>query len=254
VRDRVIEAATAIRNRRYPDATVAFAAGSLLRGEGTAYSDLDLVVIHAHVPRAFRESFRFEEFPVEAFVHDVDTCNYFFTELDRISGVPSLPRMVLEGVEIPGPNETSRTLKALAASVIAAGPPALSPEDRQGLRYRITDLLDDLRAPRSPEEQIATGALLFPALADYYFRAHGMWSATGKSIPRALTAADGTMAARFSRSFDDLFKAGDPAAVIVLAEDLVRPDGGLLFDGYRVEARPEWRKPLVDAEAGGRTC
>jgi predicted nucleotidyltransferase len=240
----VIAAARAICSQRYPELTVAFAAGSLMRGEGTPYSDLDLVVIYPRLSCAFRESFRFEGLPVEAFVHDADTLNYFFTELDRVSGVPSLPRMVLEGVEIPETNDTSRALKALAASVVAAGPPGLSSPERDKRRYTITDLVDDLRAPRSPEEQIATGALLLPALADYYFRARGMWSATGKAIPGALLRADRTLSARFSRGFDALFKRGEPDAVIALAEELLQADGGLLFDGYRLDAPPEWRQPI----------
>jgi nucleotidyltransferase-like protein len=246
VPDNLIGTARAIRDQRYPDATATFAAGSLVRGEGTTYSDLDLVVIYPCVSCAYRESFRFERLPVEAFVHDAETLNYFLTEFDRASGVPSLAQMVLEGVEIPGPNDTSRSLKALAASVMAAGPPVLSPVDRERRRYGITDLLDDLRAPRSPEEQAATGALLFPALADYYFRTRRLWSATGKTIPRALLRVDAVLSARFSRSFEDLFRRGESDAVIALADELLRPDGGLLFDGYRLEAPPEWRKPLVE--------
>jgi hypothetical protein len=48
---------------------------------------------------------------VEAFVHDPATLKYFFFEVDRASGVPSLPQMVVEGVEIPAPTEMSRALK-----------------------------------------------------------------------------------------------------------------------------------------------
>ena len=42
----VFDAARVICSQRYPDAAVAFAAGSLMRGEGTPYSDLDLVVVY----------------------------------------------------------------------------------------------------------------------------------------------------------------------------------------------------------------
>jgi hypothetical protein len=42
--DEIIATATAIRAQRYADCSALFVAGSLIRGEGTAHSDLDLVV------------------------------------------------------------------------------------------------------------------------------------------------------------------------------------------------------------------
>jgi len=63
-------------------------AGSIVRGEGTPHSDLDLVVIFDRLPNAYRESFYFGDLPVEAFVHDPETLNYFLFEVDRSSGIP----------------------------------------------------------------------------------------------------------------------------------------------------------------------
>ncbi len=114
--------ANAIHANRYPDAVAIFAAGSIVRGEGTPFSDLDLVVVFAELPCAYRESFRFGGYPVEAFVHDPATLEYFFLDADRSSGVPTLPQMFVEGIEIPGPSEMSRSLKRRAAAVIEAGP------------------------------------------------------------------------------------------------------------------------------------
>src|SRR5437867_6829963 len=111
--------------------------------------------MYESLPNAYRESFRFEGFPVEAFVHDPQTLNYFFVEVDRPSGVPTLPQMVKEGIELPNSNAFSRSLKALATSVIEMGPPPLKAEDDRRLRYDITDLLDDLRDPRSYAELVA---------------------------------------------------------------------------------------------------
>jgi predicted nucleotidyltransferase len=58
---------------RYRDASVIFLAGSIVRGESTPFSDLDLVVIFDKLPAAYRESFYFQGFPIEAFVHDPET-------------------------------------------------------------------------------------------------------------------------------------------------------------------------------------
>jgi predicted nucleotidyltransferase len=239
---RIIEVANAVRSDRYKDAAAVFAAGSIVRGEGTATSDLDLVVVYPTLPCAYRESFRFDGYPVEAFVHDPETLEYFFLEVDRPSGVPSLPQMVFEGIEVPGSSALSQGLKRRAAEVIEAGPPALEADSEQRLRYFISDLLDDLRAPRSQEELIGAGARLYERLADYHLRRRRLWSAKGKAIPRALRTVDPALASRYTDAFAALFVTSDPQPAIRLAEEFLREAGGPLFDGYRSEAPAAWRQ------------
>jgi len=234
-----------ILDDRYPGADVIFLAGSLLRGEGTPYSDLDLVVIFEQLPHAWRESFNFQGYPVEAFVHDPETFNYFIFEFGRPSGHSSMAHMVAEGVEVPGPTKISQSLKRITADLIAMGPPKLSDEDERKLRYTITNLIDDIRQPRSREELLASGAELYGALANYYFRANGLWSAVNKSIPRRLGKANPELYSRFREGFDQLFAGGKSDKVIALAEEILKRHGGFLFDGYKHEASPDCRKPLV---------
>jgi hypothetical protein len=83
-----IETAQAIHGDRYSGAAVTFFGGSLARGEGTATSDFDLVVVFEKLDNARRESFSFDGWPVEAFVHDPATLRYFFGR-DRDAGVPT---------------------------------------------------------------------------------------------------------------------------------------------------------------------
>src|SRR5204863_8980776 len=141
----------------------------------SSFSDLDLVVIFDKLPAAYRESFYFQGFPVEAFVHDPETLNYFLHDVDRPSGIPSLAQMILEGVEVPKPSELSGSLKELATSVLEMRPPALSEKEISKLRYNITSLVDDIRQPRSQAELVAAGTQLYEALADYYFRTNNLW-------------------------------------------------------------------------------
>jgi hypothetical protein len=232
-------------DNRYSDASVIFLAGSIIRGEATPFSDLDLVVVFDQLPAAYRESFHFQGFPIEAFVHDPETFNYFLFEVDRPSGIPALAQMVLEGVEIPRPNGLSRSLKQLATSVIQLGPPELSKEDVRKLRYNITSLTDDIREPRSRDELLAAATQLYEALADYYLRTNHRWSAKGKSIPRILRQADADLYLRYAASFDELFVHARPAAVVALVEEILTPRGGLLFDGHRLDAPANYRKRLV---------
>ena len=245
--DHLIKITTEILNSKYPEASVIFLSGSLVRGEGTPYSDLDLVVIFDELPNPYRESFYFGGFPVEAFVHDPETLNYFLLEVDRPSGCPSLAQMVSEGVEVPQPSELSQLLKQLAVSVLAMGPPELSGEDVCRMRYTITDLVDDIRHPRSKEELVAAGTQLYAALADYYFRANALWSAKGKAIPRVMRRVNPGLCSRYGSSFEELFVHGQPEQVIALAEEILSSNGGFLFEGHKLKASSACRKPLMKA-------
>ncbi len=241
MRDRILDVARRLCADRFNDADVAFAAGSIVRGEGTPYSDLDLVVVFDRLDHAWRESFHFDGVPVEAFVHDPSTLEYFFLEVDRPSGVPTLPNMVVEGVEIPGPTPLSQALKRRAAAIIEAGPPALDEAAERGMRYFVSDLLDDLRAPGSRDELIGAGVRLYEQLAAYLLRRRGRWSAKGKAIPRALRRLDPDLGDAFCDAFTALFAHADSGPVVRLSDDLLREAGGPLFDGYRAEAPAAWR-------------
>lgn len=240
--DQLTQVAKEILARKFPDARIVFLAGSIVRGEGTPFSDLDLVVIFDKLSAAYRESFLFHNFPVEAFVHDPETLNYFLHEVDRPSGIPSLAQMILEGVEIPKPNQLSKSLKQLASSVMELGPPVLSEEELCKMRYNLTNLVDDIRQPRSKAELIAAGSELYEALADYYFRANNLWSAKGKSIPRILNQANANLCLSYCTAFEELFGDGLPEKVVALADEILTPGGGFLFGGYRIEAPANYRK------------
>jgi predicted nucleotidyltransferase len=148
----IVELARAIQADRYPDATVIFVAGSIVRGEATPYSDLDLVVLYSNIGCAYRESFRFGGYPVEAFVHDNETLEYFFLEVDRPKGYQLWPRWLSRGSRCQDPTVCRAQQKA---TLIADGPPTLDVQTEQRMRYFVSDLLDDLRAPRSKDELIA---------------------------------------------------------------------------------------------------
>jgi hypothetical protein len=241
--DDLIAAAISIHRERYADAEVTFLAGSLVRGEGTSTSDLDLVVVFKNLPNAYRESFRFGGWPVEAFVHDPQTLAYFFHEVDKPSGIPSLPTMVSEGIEVPHSSEFSRALKAAAELVINEGPPPWERTDIDRSRYAITGLVDDLREPRSRAEQIATATTLYAALSNHFLRKRGMWSAKDKTIPRRLRKVDSSFWENFDASFNALIEHGESAQVIELAAHVLASDGGWLFEGYVWPAPVEWRLP-----------
>jgi hypothetical protein len=244
----VLQHAIQIVAVRYPDADAAFVAGSLMRGQGSVTSDIDLVVLHPTLVQAYRESFLFDGIPVEAFVHDPETLSWFL-ELDRKEGHPALIGMLVEGVLIGPRQETADEFKKRAQKMLAEGPPPPSNDSLQRLRYAITDKLDDLEADRSPAEIIAIGSALYPLLAELVLRGHGRWNGSGKWIARLLNELDAAMAQRFERAFLDLYIKSDARAVLGLADELLEQYGGRLFSGYRSDAPDDWRTPPVGIQA-----
>lgn len=235
-----LAAATEMFQQRFADAEVLLLAGSVIRGQGTAFSDLDVVVVYSRVDHAWRESFTHAGWPVEAFVHDPETLRYFYSDVD--GGVPSLAAMVSEGLEVPGPTAFSAALKTEACAVLAAGPPCWNEHDLRKARYGISDLCDDLRGSSVLAELRAIGGRLYPELANFWMRAHGHWGASGKTIPRRLAVLDASLSARFEQAFGGLLAAGDPTGVLSLAEELLAPFGGHYFDGYRMDAPTHFRR------------
>ena len=241
--DKLIKVTNEILRTKYPTAEFAFLAGSIVRGEGTAFSDLDMIVVYKKLPNSFRESFYFRDFPVETFAHTPETINYFMFDLDPPSSIASLARMISEGVEVPQKCELSEKLKRLANECLA-NPPKISEDEKRNIRCHITDLIDDMRAPRSKEELTATATVLYTVLADFYFRANGFWSAKSKTIPRHFEKTNPELHRKFCASFEELFVAGKPEKVIELAKELLAPHGGFFFNGLRLDASPDCSKPI----------
>jgi hypothetical protein len=247
-----LEAAEAMAGRvlaaRYPDADAALLTGSNARGEATAGSDLDLIVLYRELPRARRESFMFEDMPVEVFLHDPETLAWYFNA-DREAGRPGMHNMVAEGRSVGPRPAFAERLRAQARAGLAAGPPPFKPEQLDLFRYHITDRINDLRDEREPAEVVATGVWLYDALASLILRGRGRWMGTGKWIPRHLKAFDPGLERRFSTAFEALFARCDAGPVIALAEAELAPHGGLLFDGYRSESAESAR--LAQAPEAG---
>jgi hypothetical protein len=233
--ERAAEAATRMLALRYPDAMAAFVAGSIMRGEGTSSSDIDFIVLFDRLANARRESFTFEGFPVEAFIHDTQTLRWFMDD-DAASGRPCIVDMVAEG-RLIGPRVAgAMPLKSEAVAKLAEGPKRLEGERLDALRYAISDLLDDLRGTRSAAAIRAIGAQLHKAAADLILLGRGRWTGCGKWIPRLIEAADADLAQCFEAAFSRLWIDAEPTEVIALLEKELARHGGVLFDGYCREA------------------
>ncbi|MBB4289680.1 hypothetical protein GGE16_001720 [Rhizobium leguminosarum] len=238
--ERALAAARRCVASRFAGAAFAFVTGSLIRGEGTAFSDIDLVVVFPALERAWRESFTEKGFPVEAFVHDPQTLAHYLHR-DADSGYPIMGNMVATG-SILGPDlERARLIQANVAATLAAGPKPLAGPAYDALRYQVTDLADDLRGTRPPEEIAAIAALLYQKLADLILLGRGAWTGRGKWAPRLMRELDVQLAAEFDVAFR-LAAAGDGARFLALADRELASHGGRYFGGYRQDAPLEARR------------
>jgi len=237
---KALSIAKAVLHTRYGGATFAYAAGSIMRGEGTYLSDLDLVVVFDRLDAARRESFIVDGVPIEAFVHDPETLAWFVDE-DVARGRPSILNMIVEGTAIGRDQDRAETLRANISARLARGPMPLSATALNALRYEITDAADDLRGDRTPSEAIAIEAMLHAKLVEIALRGRGHWNGTGKWAPRLLASIDAGLASRFDSAFRALFADGDHGPVIELVEAELAPHGGTLFDGDRRDAPALWR-------------
>lgn len=225
-----IDAARALVRERYPQAVWAVLAGSVLTAHRTAGSDLDILVAlplgDPLAPR--RESLVYRDWPVELFVHDDATLDWWLAK-ERTERQPTLYRLVCGTPVVGDPAERQAACRA----ILEAGPDPLAPAQLERARYGLTDLLDDLVHATDPGERQVIAAHLWTGAAHQALVAANGWNGNGKWLLRELRSLDPGLADRW------LTAQHDPAAVEAFARDVLDRLGGPLFDGYlAVAPRP----------------
>ena len=155
-----IPAATALIQRDFPDCLAAFMGGSVVRGEATATSDLDLIIIVPEGHQSYRESLHAFGWPMETFVH-TPAMHRHFTNLDAARRSASTSRMVCEGIILLGRDGWAERFKEEACTVLASGPAPLTEQELASARYFVSDLMDDLtdaRPDTAPLHRLGAGA------------------------------------------------------------------------------------------------
>lgn len=228
-------------SERYPHAKAAFWGGSVARETANDGSDLDIVIIYESLPHAYREAFVYNGWPIDAFVNDVETLNYFFEQSRQGNGISGLMQMINTGIALMPDHALTNTVKALAQKLKAEGPARWDQDRINHERFLITDILEDIKHPNTRGEMLLSAAHLIDPLMQFYLRANHQWSASGKALLRTLTAINPTLAQEAITSFDHLIQTGDAAALEQVAYNMLAPFGGFLWDGYRSNAHAEWK-------------
>lgn len=232
-----IVAAAMYIDKFHPDCEAAVLAGSVVRGEATATSDLDIVVFDEGVHASYRESILFQDWPIEVFVHNLSSYQPFF-ESDCARARPSLPAMVSEGMVLKDLGVLVG-IKAEADLLLAAGPKKWTPDEIGAKRYFITDALDDFTGSESKAELLFIAGHLAELLAEFVLRTNRQWTGQSKWVYRSLQKFDPGFAEALSEAFGHFYRTGDKDPVIRLAEEALSPFGGKLFDGFSAGKRKE---------------
>lgn len=227
---------------RYVDAKAVFWAGSVSQGAGTSASDLDIVIVFEEVAHAYREAFTYDGWPIDAFIHDLDTVRYFFEESRTGNGISGLIEMIIHGKEVLERNPFSQEVYTVAESYRKTGPDAWTQAQIDKERFLITDILDDIKSPKNKEEQIISAVHLFEPMLQFYFRATRKWTASGKSLIRLLKQENPELAEEWTTAFESLVKTGDAMAVETVVTKILEPHGGFLWAGFASVSPADWKE------------
>ncbi|MFJ8042244.1 arylamine N-acetyltransferase [Kitasatospora sp. NPDC096147] len=227
-----LAAAQQLVKSAFPEAVAAFLGGSTARGEATAGSDLDLVVIRPEGFEVHRETVRFEGWPVELFVQTPSSTRAFF-DWDRVHAVPSLISMCATGLTLCDADGTAAELRAEAARLLAAGPAPVPAETLETRRYLLTDLYDDLADERPREERAVIAAQVLERASELLLSSGGHWQGKGKWLPRMLRAAHPELGGRLLDSYLGLLAGGPAGPFAAAVAEVLAHCGGELREGYR---------------------
>lgn len=208
----------------------ALLAGSVVRGEATETSDLDIVIFDSNLQSAYRESLIEYGWNIEVFVHNLTSYKAFFKS-DCERARPSLPKMVSEGIVLKD-SGIMKDIKQEAKDLLAKGPEEWSAETIRIKRYFITDALDDFIGCSIRAEEIFIAHTLAELVSEFVLRTNRQWIGASKWVIRSLRNYDEKFAEQFVEAFDTFYKSGDKNRIIVMVDDILQPFGGRLFQGF----------------------
>lgn len=238
-----VSAATAFVASRFADARAAYLGGGVLGPLRTPTSDLDVVVVldlDPDEPDAlrppYRETFEHAGWITEVFVHDEVSLREWW-QRDVTRRVPSLVRMVAEGVVVLDRDGRADDLRREAATLLAGGPALPDPDELAARRYALTDLLDDMAGCEDEAELVYIAGGVLRAAAELALLVAREWLGSGKGLPRRLAEHDPDLLERLVNGHRHVVVYGDTAVLHKAAVDVLVRAGGALLVGYRASGR-----------------
>ena len=227
-----VVAARQFIDKNFSDCEGALLAGSVVRGEATETSDLDIVIFVKNLSSSYRESLFACGWLIEIFVHNLTSYQYFI-ELDCKSAKPSMARMISEGIVLKDEG-ILESIKKEATDILAKGPERWTEEMIRTKRYFITDALDDFIGSTNRAEELFIANTLAELVHEFVLRTNGQWIGASKWIIRALNQYDKRFTEKFVGAFEIFYKTGKKNKIIELVDQVLAPYGGRLFEGFSI--------------------
>ncbi|WP_405066150.1 nucleotidyltransferase domain-containing protein [Kribbella sp. NBC_01510] len=231
-----VDVARRLVEEEFPGARAAWLGGSVVRGDASPTSDLDITVLLDGPPAPMRKSLVYGGWPVELFVHTEKSLAYFSGK-DQERRQPTMMRLVGESVVLLDTDGSGVRLQESCRAEVAAGPTPLNTAELDLLRYTITNLLDDL-SDASGDERTAIASVLWQDAARLLLTGARHWSGTGKGLLREVVAYDSTHDTDHARALMQGVRADDDSLVEEV-DRILAVYGGRLFAGFELAATPE---------------
>lgn len=227
-----VQAARALVERDFLHCLAAFLAGSVVRGEATATSDLDIMIIVPPEAPAYRESLRAFGWPVEVFVQTVEAHREFAAK-EAARRRPSTSMMACEGIVLLERDGWAELLKTEACALLEQGPPPLTAVELAWSRYGLTDLLDDFVAA-NPDDALFIANDLALAASDLILDYHRRWRGKGKWLLRLLCRLDPALAEQLTAAMRTVYREDARQPLVDFVDGALNLVGGRLWEGFRI--------------------
>jgi len=231
-------AATRVIEERFPECRDAFLSNSVLTSRRTPTSDLDIVIVLDGPPAPYRETIRAHGWVVELFVHSRESLRFFY-DFDAQSRTCTLARMCADGYVLRSFDGEAAAIQDEARAIIHAGPTALTDTEREQRRYRLTDLLDDLRGASDSIEIVFIASQLLDMAGALVLLSERRWTGEGKWLARHLEAAPDNFANRLVEAFRLLTATDDKKPMIEVVGTILDLSGGPLTEGFSAHSPVE---------------
>ncbi|MGV2921446.1 nucleotidyltransferase domain-containing protein [Streptomyces alfalfae] len=231
-------AAQALRlvSTRFPQALGAVLGGSAAQGRATPASDLDVAVLLPDTGASRREVLRHEGRLAELFLNTRADLPEFFA-WDRARRRGTVLFVYAQGLPLLDPHGDLSRARDRARTVLAEGPPPLTPAELSQARYTLTCHLDDLLdTPGSARhEQLALADFALREASHLLTAHHRAWTGIGKWLPRRLLAADAARGGALLDGHRAVAETADPGPLAAAVHRVLDLVGGPLREGYALD-------------------
>lgn len=217
----------------FPDALCTFLGGSLLRGTGNNYSDVDIVFVCKKVDKCIHKSLVYEGLPIEYSLFDFETLDKKL-ERDHAKNKCSLLHLLSTSLLIANDLESKNLLLKKIKEQLAH-PKSYSSEEITFLRYIVSDFLDDLRSAKDDPRIFGISMHIYPFIEELFFASHKAWRQGGKLLKETSEPLDREFYEELYSAYRVLMQDKEPNLLVNLLEALLEKDGGEIWAGYEFD-------------------